>query len=156
MSKGWLWMSGLVVGFILGIASVKPVKRAWFHHIDAVSCSHVRVVKLSPDGVIRATLTTEGCDYGFGLAASIAKIRIEKRGSDGWFWNKLMYESPDSDFAPTVTLAWLSNTALEADVETHSMAGSYAQYQPGFTFEPPRVSRRAPGLGQAAMARPDC
>ena len=85
------------VGFIRGVATVKPVKHAWSHDVDAVSYSHARVIKLSPDGSIRAAMTTEGRDYGCGIAARIAKVCIEKLDPDGWFWNKLMYESPDSD-----------------------------------------------------------
>ncbi len=133
-SKVWFGVGGLALGFILGIASVKPLKRAWFHHIDEVSCSHVKAVKVSPEGDLRATLTTEGCDYGFGFAASIAKLHVEKPGPDGWIWNKLMYDSPEGNTPPKVTLTWLRRNVLEADVQTYSMAGSYAQYQPGFAF----------------------
>ncbi|MGA8092704.1 MAG: hypothetical protein WB823_00390 [Steroidobacteraceae bacterium] len=138
MSKGWVLASGLIVGVLLGILTPKYVQRAWANYVDR-DCEPVKTVRISPDGATRAILTTKGCDYGFGFAASFATVRIERRDPNGWYMVEPLSVDP-SGANPKVTITWKSNSFLEADIESTEFSGSLQQDTDGFTF----VQRYAP------------
>lgn len=129
MTRGWALVVGLVLGMALGIAGPRYAQRAWARYVDT-DCQPTTVVKLSPDGMMKATLTTKSCDYGFGFAAGFANVRIDKKDPNGWFMN----ESLDVDLLPKVAIAWRGPDFLEADVVSREFSGSLEQHVDGFSF----------------------
>lgn len=87
-------------------------------------------------------MTTKGCDYGFGFAASFATVRIEKRDPNGGYMVEPLSVDPTGT-NPKVTITWKSNSFLEAGVESTEFSGSLQQDTDGFTF----VQRYAPPAG---------
>ena len=131
--RGWSLAVGLVLGALIGILGLHYIRHAWAHYIDE-DCTPITVVKASPDGRMRATLTTKGCDYGFGLAAQFAQVRIVGEGPNSWFVVEPLWVDGNSARNPRVTITWKANNFLEADIQSTVFSGSLEQQLEGFTF----------------------
>jgi hypothetical protein len=131
--RGWFLAIGFLLGAVIGIFGFRYLRHAWANHIDE-DCRRITVVKASPDGVMRATLTTKGCDYGFGFAAQFADVRVAKREPNSWFVDEPLWVDGDSAENPKVTITWKGNNLLEADIQSTEFSGFLEQQIEGFTF----------------------
>lgn len=131
--RGWFLAIGIVLGVVIGFLVPKYLRHAWANYLDG-GCQGITVVKASPDGAMRATLTTKGCDYGFGLAAQFADVRVVKGEPNPWILNEPLWVDGDSAENPKVTITWKRNNLLEADIQSTEFSGSLEQQIEGFTF----------------------
>lgn len=123
---------GATFGMVLGVFVTISIQRAWMHSKDS-DCDQTSIQKYSPDGTMRALLTKRVCDYGFGLNASFASLRIEKLGKDGWFVDEpLKLDQPPED--SHVIVVWKGNDLLEAQVTSKEYSGSLERRINGFSF----------------------